>query len=85
MEREKIEQIYEVVADMTLKMLNMENGNSLYLSDSEIEMIRTTQSLYETVNCTNQPIVTIASESSVSDSDSKSQYGCNYTDRPDSM
>lgn len=82
MDREKMVQIYEAMADMTLEMLNKEKRGTLYLDPGEFEMVRTTQSLYETVNCTNQPAVVAAFENPSLDSH-KSQYGCKYTDRPD--
>lgn len=77
-EKEKIVQIYEILADKALERIER-----VGVDDYAFELVRTTQSLYETINCTNQPNVTIASESSVSEIGSKSQYGYNYTDRPD--
>lgn len=82
MDKEKIVQIYEATADMTLKMIDARKKNTLYLEEDELEMIRTTQSLYETVNCTNHPAVVTAFEGFVLNC-SKSQYGCKYTDRPE--
>lgn len=66
MEKEKIMQIYEAIADMTLEMINKERKNVLYLGDGELEMVRTTQSLYETINCANRPVVATASMFDVS-------------------
>lgn len=81
--RDKMIQIYEAMADMTLEMINKSSGNVLYLGKDELEMVHATQSLYETINCTNQSTVTVASESSIPENNKKSQCGCNYTDRPD--
>lgn len=82
MDKEKMLQIYEAMADMTLEMINTRKKNVSYLEKDELEMVRATQSLYETVNRTNHPAVVAAFENSVWDK-SKSQYGCKYTDRPD--
>lgn len=55
--KEKMEKIFDAMADMTLEMIQSSREKSSYLSDEKIEMIRTTQSLYETLNCANQSAV----------------------------
>ena len=60
MDKEKMIQIYEAMADMTLEMLNKSKGKVLYLEEDELEMVRTTQSLYETINHANQPEISTA-------------------------
>lgn len=82
-DREKMVQIYEAMVDMTLEMINKERKSSLYLGEVELGMVRTTQSLYETLNHANYPVIATAYESCIPENDRKSQYGCNYTDRPD--
>lgn len=52
--KEKMEQIFNAMADMTLDMINESKENFLYLEKEELEMVRTTQSLYETINHANQ-------------------------------
>lgn len=66
MNKEKMVQIYEAMADMTLKMLSKEK-NAFCLGANELEMVRTTQSLYETLNYANQPVIATASMLDVSD------------------
>lgn len=88
--KEKMIEIYNVMADMTLealKFLNeskeMKKNYCVILDEDVLEMVRTTQSLYETINHANHPVIATAFGNPVSESDGKSQYGCNYTDRPD--
>ena len=45
---------------MTLEMIKKERKKSLYLDEFELEMVRTAQSLYETINHTNQPMIATA-------------------------
>jgi len=78
--KEKLRQIFEKMADMTLEMLDKSKGNVLYLDGDELEMVRTTQYLYETLNHANQPV--IATASFLDDKD-VSENGCRYTSRPD--
>lgn len=66
MEKEKMIQIYEAMADMTLEMINKEKQSALYLGEAELEMVRATQSLYETLNCANHPVIATASMLDVS-------------------
>lgn len=65
MEKEKIIQIYEAMANMTIDMIEKKRG-TLCLSEEELEMVRTTQSLYETLNYANQPVIAAASMLDVS-------------------
>lgn len=55
--QEKMEKIFDAMADMTLEMINESSKEFLYLDQEKLEMIRTTQSLYETLNCANQSAV----------------------------
>lgn len=64
--KEKMEKIFDAMADMTLEMIQSSREKSSYLSDEKIEMIRTTQSLYETLNYANQPVITSTSMLDVS-------------------
>lgn len=57
--KEKMEQIFEAMADMTLEMLDKSKGNVLYLEGDELGMVRTTQSLYETLNHANLVVPTM--------------------------
>ena len=50
MDKEKMVKIYEAMADMTIQMIRRESKSALYLEKSELEMVRVTQSLYETIN-----------------------------------
>lgn len=64
-EKEKMIQIYEVMADMTLDAINFfkdsKKKNSTVLLDEDIlAMVRTTQSLYETINHENQQVISTA-------------------------
>lgn len=68
MDKEKMVQIYEATADMTLEMINKEKENFLCLSAEELEMVRTTQSLYETLNYANRPVIATAFDFEPSDS-----------------
>lgn len=65
-EKEKMVQIFEAMTNMTIEMLDRLSKRSLYLSGNEIGMVRTTQSLYETLNYANHPVVTAASMLDVS-------------------
>lgn len=82
MEKEKMLNIYEAMADMTLEMINKERKGALYLDGDELEMVRTTQSLYETINYANRAVVTTES---VRDVSNNLENDCKYTDRPDVM
>lgn len=74
-EKEKIVQIYEKMADMTLEMINKSKENALYLDDNELEMVRTTQSLYETINHANQPVIaTISSDNFIPEDKNGKHY-----------
>jgi len=66
MEKEKMLKIYEAMADMTLEMIDKIKEKSLYLGEDELEMVRITQSLYETLNYANQPVIATASMLDVS-------------------
>lgn len=78
--KEKMIQIYEAMADTTLEIINRERKRALCLSEAELEMVRTTQSLYETLNYANQPVIATAS---VRDASNNLENDCKYTDRPD--
>ena len=52
--KEKMEQIFDAMADMTLEMISESRERLLYLEQDQLEMVRTTQSLYETINHANQ-------------------------------
>lgn len=56
-EKEKIVRVYEAMADMTLEIINEERENGLCLGDDALEMVRVTQSLYETLNYANHPVI----------------------------
>lgn len=78
-------QIYEAMADMTLDVIKFfkdsKKKNSTVLLDEDVlEMVRTTQSLYETLNYANQPVIQTISASDVSNN---LENDCKYTDRPD--
>lgn len=55
-EKEKIVQIYETLADKALERIE-----GAGIDDYTFELVRTTQSLYETINCTNHHVVATAS------------------------
>ena len=60
--KEKMVQVYEAMADMTLDVINSKKKTSTVLLDEDVlEMVRTTQSLYETLNYANQPVIATAS------------------------
>ncbi len=87
--KEKMIEIYNVMADMTLEALKFLNESKekkknycVFPDEDVLEMVRTTQSLYETINHANQPVIPTASWRDVSD-DLKND--CKYTDRPDAM
>lgn len=57
MNKEKMVQIYEAMADMTLEMLGMIKGKTVYLDDFQFEMVRATESLYNSISYANQPTI----------------------------
>ena len=66
--KEKMIEIYNVMADMTLESLKFFNEskekkkNYCVCPDEDVlEMVRTTQSLYETINHANQPVISAES------------------------
>lgn len=64
--KEKMVQVYEAMADMTLDVINFfkdskKKTSTVLLDEDVLEMVRTTQSLYETLNYANQPVITTAS------------------------
>lgn len=69
--KEKMVQIYEAMADMTLDVINFlkdseKKDSAVSLDEYVLEMVRTTQSLYETINHANQPVIATASVLDVS-------------------
>lgn len=59
-------QVYEAMADMTLDVINFfkdskKKTSTVLLDEDVLEMVRTTQSLYETLNYANQPVIATAS------------------------
>ncbi|MCI9082842.1 MAG: hypothetical protein HFI70_11235 [Lachnospiraceae bacterium] len=66
--KEKLTQIYEVVADKALERIN-----GAGIDDYALELIRTAQSLYETMIHKNQPVIATAIDAS---------DDCKYTSRP---
>ena len=88
MDKEKLVQIYEAMANITLttlKLFESNSGNSkgkrvVILDNDLLEMVRTTQFLYETINHANQLVIPIAS---VRDVSNNLENDCKYTDRPD--
>ena len=70
--KEKMVQVYEAMADMTLDAINFfkdakKKYSTVLLDEDVLEMVRTTQSLYETINHANQPAIATASMLDVSD------------------
>lgn len=62
MGKEKMIQIYEKVADMTLEILDTAIKNKAgYLDEDDLNMVRTTLNLYDAVSRANQPMITSAS------------------------
>ncbi len=64
--KEKMVQVYEAMADMTLDVINFfkdskKKTSTVLLDEDVLEMVRTTQSLYETLNYANQPVIATAS------------------------
>ena len=64
--KEKMVQVYEAMADMTLDVINFfkdskKKTSTVLLDEDVLEMVRTTQSLYETLNHANQPVIATAS------------------------
>ena len=88
MDKEKLVQIYEAMANITLttlKLFESNSGNSkgksvVILDNDLLEMVRTTQFLYETINHANQLVIPIAS---VRDVSNNLENDCKYTYRPD--
>ena len=74
MDKEKLVQIYEAMANITLttlKLFESNSGNSkgksvVILDNDLLEMVRTTQFLYETINHANHPVIATASMLDVS-------------------
>ncbi len=67
MDKEKITQIYEVMADITLQTLeHMREVNKgvVILDKVVLDMVQTTQSLYETVN-REDPVITAVCDEKV--------------------
>ena len=60
-EKEKIVQIYETLADKALERIEVAG-----IDDYTLELVRTTQSLYETINHANHPVIATASMLDVS-------------------
>lgn len=60
-EKEKIVQIYETLADKALERIE-----GAGIDDYTFELVRTTQSLYETINHANHPVIATASMLDVS-------------------
>ena len=61
MEKEKMMQIYEAIADKALERIG-----GAGIDDYTLELVRTTQSLYETINHANHPVIATASMLDVS-------------------
>lgn len=60
--REKMEQIFDAMADMTLKRIELhKKSEHTSLDDEGLEMVRTTQSLYEILNYANHTVIPTAS------------------------
>ena len=55
MEKEKMMQIYEAMADKALERIG-----GAGIDDYTLELVRTTQSLYETINHANHPVIATA-------------------------
>ena len=71
--KEKMIEIYNAMADMTLEALKFLNESKekkknycVILDEDVLEMVRATQSLYETLNCANHPVIATASVLDVS-------------------
>ncbi len=65
--REKMEQVFMEMADMTLKRIKQrKDAKHTLLDGEELEMVRRTESLYETLNHANQSVIPTASMLDVS-------------------
>lgn len=80
MGKEKLIQIYEAMANITQNRLYEIKEVGGVPCEDTLEMVRTTQSLYETLNYANQPVIAAAS---VRDASNNLENDCKYTDRPD--
>ncbi|MDE7323062.1 MAG: hypothetical protein K2N73_10135 [Lachnospiraceae bacterium] len=80
MDKEKMIQIYEAMADITLNRINKIKEAGNVPCEDTLEAVRTTQSLYETLNYANQLVIPTASARDVSNN---LENDCKYTDRPD--
>lgn len=55
--KQKMVQIYEAMAGMMLEMIIKYREKAMFLWEDALEMVRTTKSLYETLNHSSQPII----------------------------
>lgn len=53
--REKMEQIFDAIADITLNVLNTKKEAKTYLDEQDIEMVSATLQLYNVIANNHQP------------------------------